>query len=162
MSLSNYEIEDICRFYRVPLRGVFLKDQLKDIPYQNGHYIVNLDSSSTNRGGTHWCLLIIKGKEIAWFDSFGANMPVEVHSFICYRKYGFNNWIIQDYLTSNLCGFYCIGLLLYIHKYPERSLFDAINDYVNLFVDDTRKNDGLLRQFYKRQKPSSLIQSKLF
>jgi hypothetical protein len=159
MSLSNHEIIDICRFYRIPLKGVFLKDQMGRI--QNGNYVVNLDSSDTNRGGTHWCLLIVQGKNIAWFDSFGANMPLEIRSFIRNQKYGFNNWIIQDYLTSTLCGFYCLGLLLYLQNSPT-GLFESMNDYVNLFVDDTKKNDGILRQFYRRFRPSPVVQARLF
>ena len=161
MSLSNYEIEQLCHFYRIPLRGVFYKDQLSSVKYQNGNYIVNLDSSTSNRGGTHWCLLIIKGKQICWFDSFGANAPLEVQEFIQHRKYGFNNWIIQDYLTSSLCGFYCVGLLLYIQN-QSLDLFESMNDYVNLFVDNTRKNDGLLRNFFRHFKISPLLKSKLF
>ena len=151
MSLSNFEIEALCRFYQIPLRGVFYKDQLSSVKYQNGNYIVNLDSSITNRGGTHWCLLIVKGSQIAWFDSFGANAPLEVQEFIHHRKYGFNNWIIQD-LTSSLCGFYCLGLLLN----QNMDLFVSMNDYVNLFVDNTKKNDGLLRKFF-RHFPSPLL-----
>ena len=143
MSLSNYEIEALCHFYRIPLKGVFYKDQLSSVKYQNGNFIVNLDSSNSNRGGTHWCLLIVKGNQIAWFDSFGANAPLEVQAFIHHRKYGYNNWIIQD-LSSSLCGFYCLGLLLH----TDSNIFESMNDYVNLFVDDTKKNDGLLRKFF--------------
>jgi hypothetical protein len=161
MTISNYEIEDICRYYKIPLQGVFLKDQLLGMKCQDGNYIVNLDSSTTNRGGTHWCLLIVNGNQIGWFDSFGANMPLEVKQFIHHKKYGFNNWIIQDYLTSTLCGMYCIGLLLYMKRFPL-SLFDNMNNFVNLFVDDTRKNDGLLRQFFGESRMSRLVKSKLF
>ena len=88
-------------------------------------------------------------------------MPLEIRSFIRNQKYGFNNWIIQDYLTSTLCGFYCLGLLLYLQNSPT-GLFESMNDYVNLFVDDTKKNDGILRQFYRRFRPSPVVQARLF
>ena len=69
---------------------------------------------------------------------------------------GFNNWIIQD-LKSENCGYYALGLLIYINKNLKTSnLFKVANDYVDGFTDDTKYNDKLLRSFYRENTQATI------
>jgi len=142
MFLTNFEIIDICKFYKVPLIGVFMKDELNFIK-RDGYYVINLDSSVNN--GSHWVCLVVKGNDNFYFDSFGCVCPTEVLNFIN-SKYAFNNWICQDLKSSN-CGFFCIGLLIYLKK-DKQSIFKSANDYINMFYDETKINDTVLQNFF--------------
>jgi len=147
MFLTNYELIDICKFYKLPLVGVYMKDELK-IQKQDGYYIINLDSSVNN--GSHWVALVIKGNDNFYFDSFGCVPPTEVEQFINAHgskvKYGFNNWICQDLKSSN-CGFYCVGLFIYL-KQHKKNIFKSANDFINIFYDETLLNDTVLQLFF--------------
>ena len=43
--LTNYDLEELCDVYNVPLRGIYMKDMLPR-KIQNGNYIINLESSN--------------------------------------------------------------------------------------------------------------------
>ena len=158
--LSNFDLENICNEYNVPLIGVFMKDELASLKQQNGSYIVNLQSS-TDGNGSHWTGLVIKDKEAFYFDSFGAPPSVEIVKFIKKRKachLGFNNWIIQD-LKSENCGYFCCALLIYIKNNLKNkdSLFKVADGFIDGFEDDTRKNDSVLKSFFVENTKSSII-----
>ena len=58
--LTNYDLEELCDFYNVPLGGIYMKDMLPK-KLQNGNYIINLESSNGGRNnGTHWTCLSFK------------------------------------------------------------------------------------------------------
>ena len=165
MSITNYQILDLCKFYDIPTKGVFMKDELKSIPAINGNYFINLDSSTTGRHGTHWTCLILNDKlGNVFFDSFGAIPSLEVIEFIKRSKlksYGYNNWIIQD-IHSQFCGFFCLGLFIYIKKQlKDQNTISLANDYVNKFVDNTKQNDTILKTFFKEasKKLPSIVKS---
>ena len=72
-----------------------------------------------------------------FFDSFGAPPSKEIIKFCKKSKdkhLYYNNSIIQD-LHSELCGFYCLGLLFYNKLYRNRftSLNSCCNSFINLF-----------------------------
>jgi len=152
--LTNIDIKSICNNYDIPLISVCMKDELPK-SCKNGNYIINLESSVDKNGelqdGSHWTMLIVKDK-IAYFqDSFGALPSQEIIDFVK-RKKGcklyYNNWIIQD-LHSDYCGYFCIGLLLFLKKYLQKDLIKTSNSYVDMFVDDTKQNDKILQDFFK-------------
>jgi hypothetical protein len=147
--LSNFELEQIAEYYKVPLLGVVMKDELPPF-VRDGSYIINLQST-TDGNGSHWTALQVKGNSAFFFDSFGAPPSTEIVEYTKQRSgchIGFNNWIIQD-LKSENCGYYALGLLIYINKNLKTSnLFKVGNDYIDGFTGDTKHNDKLLRSFY--------------
>ena len=163
MSITNYELIDLCKFYKIPTHGVYMKDELKHIPAINGNYFINLDSSSSGKNGTHWtCLVLNDTLGNVFFDSFGALPSIEVIDFIRRSKlktYGYNNWIIQD-LHSQFCGFFCLAFFIYIKKpLKEQNFITLSNDFVNMFVDNTKKNDAILKEFFKQLKSNKIVKT---
>ena len=157
--LTNFELIEICKFYKLPLVGVYMKDELNFIK-KNGYYIINLDSSVNN--GSHWVALVINNNDNFYFDSFGCVPPTEVEIFINNNakvKYGFNNWICQDLKSSN-CGFYCVGLFIYL-KQHKKNIFKSANDFINIFYDETLLNDTVLQIFFTNLKTNDIVKNKL-
>lgn len=155
--LSNFDIEQLAEYYKVPILGVVMKDELP--PYvRDGGYIINLQST-TDGNGSHWTALHVDGKSAFFFDSFGAPPSTEIMDYVKRRHgchIGFNNWIIQD-LNSENCGYYALGLLIYIDKNLKTSnLFKVANDYIDGFTDDTKHNDKLLRSFFRENTSGSI------
>jgi hypothetical protein len=164
MFLTNFEIIDLCKFYKIPLIGVYMKDELNFIK-KNGNYVINLDSSHSN--GTHWVALVINGKNNFYFDSFGCVPPTEVEMFInnpftrTKIKYAYNNWICQDLMSTN-CGFFCIGLFIYLQQHKQnKDLFKSSNDFINMFYDETKMNDSVLQLFFRNIKQNNIVSKKL-
>jgi len=126
-----------------------MKDQLP-VKIKDGNYIINLQSS-TQGDGTHWTALIIRNDTGLYFDSFGAPPSTEIIDFVKKRKrihLAFNNEIIQDLKSSN-CGYYCLALILYVKHHRSITLVQSAEDFTKLFMDDTKKNDAILRDFFK-------------
>ena len=164
MFLTNFEIIDICKFYKIKLNGVFMKDELNFIK-KDGNYVINLDNSYNN--GTHWVALIVNGNDNFYFDSFGCIPPSEVENFINNNKntkikYAYNNWICQDLKSSN-CGFFCIGLFMYLKKHNKnKDLYKTSNNFINIFYDETLMNDTILQLFFNNTtKINNIVSKKL-
>ena len=149
--LTNYDLEDLCEEYNVPLNGVYMKDQLPNKP-KNGNYIINLQSS-IDGNGTHFNTLSIQDRNCFFYDSYGAPPSVEIREFVKRRpntRLGFNNWVIQD-LKSENCGYFCVSLLIYLNPLK---MYESANTYINQFVDNTKQNDELLKRSFKVLKKS--------
>lgn len=146
--LSNFDIEKLCKFYKLPLIAICMKDELPTV-VKDGCYVINMQSS-TQGNGTHWIGLYIHKSNAFYFDSFGAVPPNEVLSFVK-RKQGchlfYSNWITQD-LKSDACGYYCIAFLIYLHQNRSKDLKQIFNEFTNNFHDDTTKNDEVLKSFF--------------
>ena len=149
--LSNFDLEKLAGFFKIPLIGIYMKDQMPSKP-ANGCYIINLQSS-TQGNGTHWCSIFIWKKMAYYFDSFGAPPPVEIIQFTKKRKLQhllYNGWIIQD-LKSEACGWYSLGFLLYMYKNRQNiHMKEVFNQFVNNFQDDTLSNDSILKDFFEK------------
>ena len=50
--LSNFDLEKLAGFYKLPLIGIHMKNEMPKKPV-DGCYIINLQSS-TQGNGTHW------------------------------------------------------------------------------------------------------------
>lgn len=146
--ISNIELQEIMTKYRIQCNGIVMKDQLLDL--DEGGYIINLNDS--HQSGSHWVALYCTRKEHIYFDSFGGPPPQDIHELLLskYGKVNFNSFIIQD-LKSQLCGYFCLGLLLYIklHTRQFKTLVAKANDFCNYFYDDTKKNNAVLTKFLK-------------
>jgi hypothetical protein len=115
---------------------------------KNGNYILNLENSDED--GSHWVALICEEKKCFYFDSFGAVPTSNVHERLKqrYGKIYMNNQVIQD-LDSEMCGWFCIGLLLYRHFNPKSELLKTCDKYLNMFDDDTDRNNQILKAYLK-------------
>ena len=146
--ISNFELEKLARFYRLPLISICMKDELPK-KVEDGCYIINMESSFMG-SGTHWVALFVYKNTAYYFDSFGATPPVEIIKFVKKRKNShlvYNNFIIQD-LKSGICGYFSLGFLLYMNQNKLRDLKEIFNEFVNFFANDTTKNDDILKSFF--------------
>ena len=146
--LSNFDLEKICKFYKLPIVSISMKDELPST-IKDGCYIVNMQSSSQGNG-THWVALFVYKFNAFYFDSFGGLPPNEIMKFVkkrnnCHLFY--NNWIIQN-IKSSQCGWYSVAFLKYMYQNLLQDLKAAYNDFVNNFQHDTTKNDDILRSFF--------------
>ena len=149
--LSNYQLATIAEDLEInlPLKNIIMKDELKMA--KNENYVINLQSTFQGNG-SHWTCLIIDKNEAFFCDSFGAPPSIEVKQGCKKNKsikhLYFNNWIIQ-HIDSQLCGFYCLGLLFYIKINREKydSLKTCCNAFINKFVYETTQNGAILKYF---------------
>ena len=139
--LSNFDIERIVNNLGMAnlFGGCFLKNELpKNVSAK--YYIVNLDDSHTNKGGTHWTLLVIRDSRRAiYFDSFGMPPPNEVVKFLGDRQIIYSSNEMQN-VNSVLCGYFCIYFMneLFCHK----SLYDILYDV-------SGNSDSFLKRYFK-------------
>ena len=147
--ITNFNLEKLAKFYKLPLVCISMKDELPPKP-KEGCYIVNMQSSSAG-SGTHWVAFFFFKNICYYFDSFGASPPLEIINFIKKEKGShllFNNFIIQD-LKSSQCGYFALAFLLYMYANRQKSnLKEVFNEFVNNFADDTNKNDEILKSFF--------------
>ena len=150
-SVSNFEIEDIAKHYNLNLIDCCMKDELSS-QIEDGFYIINLESGSQGQG-THWTTLVVQPHLALFCDSFGAPPSVEIINFVKKRKgikFAFSNEIIQDLESSN-CGFFCLYLIYFITRHQrEKGLIQLAESFTKLFKDNTKLNDGILRQLFKQ------------
>lgn len=161
MSLDNLQIHALCTHYKLPMVGIYMRDRLPP-KARMGVYVVNMQPAAWNGGGSHWVAALIGSRDTIYFDSFAATPPTDILQFLrSYepgRQIATNSWIIQD-IKSERCGWYCIALAIWCKLHPQPFLADAMNAFVNKFVDDTRQNGGILETMFLRDfgKPHSLV-----
>ena len=146
--LSNFDIERLCKFYKLPVVAISMKDELPS-KVKDGCYVINMQST-TQGNGTHWVSLYVQKNHSYYFDSFGASPPIEVVAFVKRRKgchLSYNNFIIQD-LKSENCGWFCVAFLTYMYQNRIRDLKEVFNEFVDYFLDDTKKNDEILKHYF--------------
>ena len=148
--LTNIDLEELCKHYKIPLRFCGMKDELPSKKgSSDGNYIINLQSSFQGEG-THWTALNVSGNSAAFFDSYGAPPSIEIEQFCKRNKktLAFNNWIVQD-LKSENCGSFCLAFLLFLNRSScGCSNTKKMNEFVNGFNDNTKKNDSILASFF--------------
>ena len=162
--LSNIQLEQMGKYYNLPLRNVLMKDELVNIKPLDGCYIINLQSS-TQGNGTHWTLLIINEPLAYYSDSFGQPPAIEVENFIKQntniKHFAFNTKEAQN-IISDLCGWYCIGLMLY-YKFNiknKKNLYKCCSHYYDNFKKNTKLNGDILKEilvYYSHNKEYPLL-----
>ena len=149
MTTSNNDLKAISRYLNIPYPTICFDEDLLNIKRKLGTQYFVLNLGSLKDGGTHWVGLCLRnrGKEMLYFDSFGAPYPQTVAQYCakCTKK-GYNSTQIQD-IHSNLCGWYVLMWLAHIQK-TEKNMYEATNDYVNLFWSDFDGNSELLKMMY--------------
>ena len=143
--LSNIDLENYASKLKLPLVGVFNKDQLPRI--QVGSYYINMQDADDGPG-THWVLLkIIDKKNVFYFDSFGAPPPQEVLDFVKV-SIPYSNRIIQD-IDSDKCGYYVLACDDYMSHIKRKDMREQFDDFLNMFVYDSKRNDNILKDYLK-------------
>jgi hypothetical protein len=144
---SNLQLNSFAKYLKIPLNGIFMKGELpKNVP-KTGAYVINIGDLET--GGTHWVgLLLAKNNKAYYFDSYGVLPVLEAIAFAKKWKPSvdiyYSRQIIQ-HLKSFLCG----QFVLYFFYFMNNSNYDY-SGYLDLFHDDTKKNDKILKQKMKR------------
>jgi hypothetical protein len=147
--LNNFELDEIAQNYGFPLT-VLMKDELKNHKPKNGNYIINLQSS-TSGNGTHWMSMYVNNKNCFYMDSFGVIPPIEVINFckkIPNSTLAFSEIQMQE-ITTETCGFYSIGLLIYLNKTKKDNIFKSAGEYINQFSYDSKNNNTILKNFFR-------------
>ncbi len=145
---TNEQLINFAKNYNVNVK-VMMNDQFT-VPL-NGYYILNLENKG--KSGSHWVCVICKTENCFYMDSFGAPPTKNVTMRLKekYNKIYMNNVIIQD-LDSEMCGWFCMGLIMYVHKHPYLDLIKACDEYINMFDDDTDRNNAILKKYFNSLK----------
>jgi len=156
MTISNFELVELFKKNNIDMTidDVIMSDELKNRGLKEGACIINLDDP--NGPGSHWVCLIVVDDLAFYFDSYGALFDRYVLDY-CQKfklRLAYNRYIIQD-LASVECGVFCFKLILFTltekinedctREFPQSKFLELCNDYINLFVPDTSKNDGILK-----------------
>ncbi len=146
-ALTDNNIKIVCNRMKIPLIGVFMDDELPD-RYKDGNYIVNLESSY--QSGSHWVAFIKEKGSIYYFDPFGVypDQPL-------YENWMKNNYMIYmndrdlQSISSILCGYFCIGLFLYMKlNTDKRTTFQKFESYFRMFnYKNTKLNDKIIKDY---------------
>jgi hypothetical protein len=123
--LTNYEINDLMKHYKLPFHGSYIKDKLP-ARLSNGAYIVNLN------GQSHWTALIKEGDIFYYFDSFGMPAPAPIE-----QRAINTNWSEYDIqaIASSSCGWFCIAWLRHMKNKKDKK--KAYADFLKLFTSHT-------------------------
>ena len=150
--ISNFQIEDICREVKLPLIGVFSKDQLPSRRKVGSYYISLENSDDGNGNGTHWvfCRIFECGKAL-YFDSFGMPRPQEVAKFLLtFKPIATNNRQIQD-VHSQKCRWFCLALDYFLtYEHRSNDPFEEFDDFLNMYSFKTKLNDKILDDYLQR------------
>jgi hypothetical protein len=144
--LNDEQIRNFFEDTDLPLVDVVSKDRLPDKKYI-GDYVINMEDDDAGNG-THWVFCKITEGKGLYFDSFGVYPPEDVKKFIKPMKIMFSERQIQD-LKSDMCGYYCSALAYYLKHdtNPKKSLEDNFYDFLDMFSDNTKKNDKILKEY---------------
>lgn len=107
-ALTNRDLLKYVSCLRIPFfRGVFMINELPDLPWLNETGIVNLDN--TRGPGTHWVCYKKLGNLVYYFDSFG-NLPPprELQNYFRSAKKVFYNFERQQPEDTSICGHLCL------------------------------------------------------
>jgi hypothetical protein len=115
--LSNFDLEELSEHYGFPLTKVLMKDEMKSLnASKNANYIINFQSSSQGNG-THCMAILIRNNKCFYCDSFGV---ITFCKRIPKSHLGYNDFGFQD-IKSEACGWYAVGLLIYLQIIPNRT-----------------------------------------
>ncbi len=150
-TISNIELINLFKIYKLPLNQICSKNMLKGLPKQ-GNYIINM--ADEENPGTHWTCFIIRKTECMYFDSFGHIYPNDIKKFVNKNpniKLYYNSDQIQN-LDSTTCGIFCLAFIHFVHKHPSYGLPYALNMFNSQFVEVTKENDKILQTYIRQLK----------
>lgn len=144
--LDNIELAVFCKENKIPLEGVYMRNEKKPKIKKNKFYIFNNDDKDNS--GTHWVAAFTSPKATIFFDPFGLPPSEEILKFLKTskaEKHIYSSSQLQN-IRSSLCGYY---VLYFIYKmYKGKSLYDFLmNDKFS--NDNTLTNDQFIRKIFK-------------
>ena len=172
MSLTDTQITDLCKRMRIPLGGVYFKDELPSKLDFDKSYFINMEDSVDEEGnendGSHWCFAQIRKYpndklESIYFDPYGQP-PAENVKKILKDSTGHNGVPFTEKdvqsLMNNACGFYCLAMAHYINAsgYRSNNLYTDVDDFMDMFDDlnkscDFKKIEFILKHFFRSEDP---------
>lgn len=150
--LSNFDLEEICKYYNIPLIKCISKDLLTLADLQNGGYVINLQNYEVGQG-THWTCFFIHNNNVAYFDSFGQIMPTNILNLFYKKDYNiFYSTDIIQHILATTCGYYCIAFLHFMNKFKDNNNFGTIINHFNkpFKLDNLKENDYVLQAYIRR------------
>ena len=149
--LSNIDLEKMAENDGLDLIGVFSKNKLPT-ERRVGSYIINLQDYEDGNG-THWSVFkIFDNGKCCYFDSFGTIYPEDVGEFLkIFKPIAWNNRHIQAVKSEN-CGRFCLLFIKYFNDFDTKKndVFEAYDDFLNIFSNDVNKNDKILFELLKK------------
>jgi hypothetical protein len=139
MSLTNFDIIDLCKQLDIPLIQCCPKNMLAGKP-KNGAYIINLNNQGEE--GSHWVCMYIRKNHCVYFDSFGCICPPAVSKFLLQSKIKtiYNVEDIQN-IKDSYCGYYCIAFCCFMSCNKTPNLGLLLNNFTLMFnLNDTTNN----------------------
>ena len=139
--LSNIDLKKWCNFLRIPIKGIFSRNETK--PLFHSPCIINLDDFGSL--GTHWVCCWPKGKgSYEYFDSFGLPPPLEWEKEM--SMHGVTHFFRNDnqiqWEQSVRCGYYC---LLFLN---ERNKGTSFADILEIFSNDLLQNEEIVKNYF--------------
>ena len=123
-SLWTRHIEEyIVKILKIPKRRfkVIPKDLLYNEPplKDNEFYVLNLDNSYSDLGGTHWVCLCRKNNSLYYYDSFGVPMGQTLEDYI--KRFSKNIKVYRNIsqnqkIETNLCGYHVLDFIEELYK----------------------------------------------
>jgi hypothetical protein len=153
-TLSNSDINLICNTLKIPLQGVFMKDEFK-LPLQDGYYIMNLQDSHEN--GSHWVAFVKIKSNVYYHDSYAVIMPQNQYDLFKSDQINiYYNTLQKQSLDTTSCGWWSIYFLYYMH-YSKGTLPKRFSNFNKMFEHKTNehvdlkmnKNEALLLKIFK-------------
>ena len=140
--LSNIDLRKWGNFLRIPIKGIFSKNEVK--PLFHSPCIINLDDFGSL--GTHWvCCWPAKEKgTYEYFYSFGFPPPLEWEKEM--SMHGMTHFFRNDnqiqWEQSVRCGYYC---LLFLN---ERNKGTSFADILKMFSNDLLQNEEIVKNYF--------------
>lgn len=133
--------------------GVFPSDRIPEIWSRPTAYIFNTRPHS--HSGEHWTAMYVnRDGRGTFFDSYGQppNLPDYIQKI---RKntslYVYNTKQLQSF-NSTVCGEFCV---FFIHC---MCIGLDLDEFINLFTNDTVKNDKLVHEYVEKFNNKKLVQ----
>lgn len=113
--LTNLELMQACKQLKIPIRGIYMRDNLPSKCMRDEYAIINLGDSFGS--GTHWTCYAKQGKKKVYFDSFGLTPPLELQKYL--GKMSYSTYQVQ-LPEQVICGHLCLYVLNRLKK-PNKS-----------------------------------------
>lgn len=148
--ISDYNLLQASKRYKIPLVQVFTKDRPPDKIFSDSGYIINLQDS-TEGSGTHYVsVFFTHKKDPVYFDSFGQPPPKSIinwiHLLLPHKVIQYNEKEIQ-WIETGYCGIYDLFFISFMSKQPyNQSMDQSLRKFGNLFSNNPKDNLEILKK----------------
>lgn len=142
--MNTLEIHETLRNLPLSTRGVYPADEIPRVWTRPAGLIINTDEH--DKPGEHWVAMYVDRDGRGWyFDSYGLPPIIPQHIQRLRRNCKFFRYNLKKLQSdsSDVCGQFCVVFLHFM------SCGFGMARFNHLFGDDARKNDRLVREYYK-------------